>query len=64
MPMYRISGADGSVRRKVLCPEGQIDMQLTDGEAYEEIDPLVDGFGLTVVESDNISGALIEHGAP
>ena len=52
MTLYLISGADGEPRRKISCPPDEIVLQLGDGETFQEVDPLVDGFGLTQPSGD------------
>lgn len=47
MPVYRISDAQGVLSRKVMCPADEIARQLAQGETAAEVDPLVDGLGMT-----------------
>ncbi|WP_156361233.1 hypothetical protein ACQR50_09290 [Sphingomonas sp. Xoc002] len=52
MTLYLVSGADGEPRRKISCPPAEIEAQLGEGETFAEVDPLVDGFGLTTPSGD------------
>ncbi len=47
MPIYRVTDAAGVLSRKIMCPADEIDRQLAPGETAAEVDPLVDGLGMT-----------------
>lgn len=47
MPIYRVTDAAGVLSRKVMCPADEIGRQLAHGETATEVDPLVDGLGMT-----------------
>jgi hypothetical protein len=53
--VYHISTAEGRLHRKVGCPDGEIEQQLAPGETYEEVDPLVGGFGVADMDGLNAS---------
>lgn len=47
MPVYRIADAQGVLSRKIMCPADEIARQLAQGETATEVDPLVEGLGMT-----------------
>ena len=47
---FHILGADGTLHRKVVCPENEIALQLKEGETWRKVDPLVEGLGVTELQ--------------